>query len=139
MMETRLSSKRASSRSGQGVCRKADERRRDAMRFHAGESNGSLEDNLVSMQLEIYFKSKQEVELKLIDEGKVLDVCIIPLDTTFDNMLVTSIDKILKENRMDLVSLKIVQVTGLTDEHSTSVKIAQTVAKAINTMINGQN
>ena len=115
------------------------ERRRDAMRFHAGESNGSLEDNLVSMQLEIYFKSKQEVELKLIDEGKVLDVCIIPLGTTVDNMLVTSMDKILKEKRMDLVSLKIVQVTGLTDEHSTSVKIAQTVAKAINTMINGQN
>lgn len=53
------------------------------------------------------------------------------VDIHFDTLLVTSIDKILKKNRMDILSLSEVEVGGNANESSSAYQIVQTVVKAI--------
>src|SRR5438046_2347458 len=95
--------------------------------------------------LEIKFQKDKKLELKLTQNGQLVDMLIMPIDPAlgdkhknspgqlvpksgvdihFDNMLVTSIDKILKRNRIESLSLKIVKVGGLVDKSSVAYNIA---------------
>lgn len=107
------------------------------------------------MELIIYFENKQNVEVRLAQGGQVIAVSTIPLDphtkraeaasqpaentarsgvrvdNHFDTKLVTSIDKILKENRIETSSLKTVKVQGSVDSSSVAYNIALAVAAAL--------
>ena len=83
------------------------------------------------MELKIILKNKESVELQLIDEKQVQDMLIMPLDFSFDKVLVTSIDKLLKRNRIKKVSLPRVVLEGFEDESSMSSLIARTVVEAL--------
>jgi hypothetical protein len=71
------------------------------------------------------------VKVKLKRDGGLLGEVDFPLDIHFDTVLVTSIDKILKENRIDRVSPLDVLLEGFDDEASMSYLIARTVAGAL--------
>lgn len=53
------------------------------------------------------------------------------INTDFDTLLVTSIDKFLKKNRISPLSLSKIVVKGASNKTSTSRKIAEVVASAI--------
>ena len=86
------------------------------------------------MELIIYFENKQIVELRLMRDGRNLDMLMVPIDIHFDTVLVTSIDKLLKRNRIDPLSLGGVSVTGQTDQSSVAYHIACSVAAAIKSL-----
>jgi len=67
----------------------------------------------------------------LTDEGRILDELIIPIDNSFDTLLVTSIDKIFKKNRIDKSSLKVVNVAPETDNGSVAYRTARAVGEAL--------
>ena len=83
------------------------------------------------MKLKIIKKNKETVEAQLIDNGRVIDMLIMPLDFRFDTVLVTSIDKLLKRNRIARVSPFAVILEGFEEESSMSFLIAKTVAEAL--------
>ena len=83
------------------------------------------------VDLEIIFNSKPEVELRLSRDGEIFDLLMVPLDSHFDTVLVTVIDKILKRNRIEPLSLTIVNVEGLADPSSVAYHIALAVAAAL--------
>jgi hypothetical protein len=79
----------------------------------------------------IIHKQGTEISLKLFTDGPLIRELIFPLDIHFDTMLVSSIDKILKENRIDRVSPLEVVLEGFDDESSMSSLIAHTVVEAL--------
>lgn len=83
------------------------------------------------MELRILYKNKETVELQLTEKSKIVDMLIIPLDFNFDTVLVTSIDKIFKRNRIERASLLEVSLEGFDDKSSMVSLIAQTVAEAL--------
>ena len=83
------------------------------------------------MELKIIKKNKQVVEVQLIENKELIDMLIIPLDFNFDTVLVTSIDKLLKKNRISRVSLFGIVLEGFGDESSMSSLIAKTVVEAL--------
>ena len=83
------------------------------------------------MELKVIKKNKETAEVQLVDNSQVIDVLIIPLDFRFDTVLVTSIDKLLKRNRITKVSSLSVVLEGFEDESSMSSLIAKTVVEAI--------
>ena len=83
------------------------------------------------MELIIHFKTGREVELRLCRSGQVIDQLIIGVDFNFDTVLVTSIDKIIKRNRIEKSSLNTVKVSSEEDLSSVAFRVAQAVAEAI--------
>ena len=83
------------------------------------------------MELKIIKKNKESVEVQLTEKGEVLDMLIMPLDFRFDTVLVTSIDKLFKRNRISRVSPPDIVLEGFEDESSMSSLIAKTVAEAL--------
>ncbi|MBX4190106.1 hypothetical protein KW791_02315 [Candidatus Parcubacteria bacterium] len=81
--------------------------------------------------LTIHLKNKVECELELAKGEAVLDTLAFPLDIHFDTMLVTSIDKILKKNRIETSSLKKVNIAGFVAESSVAYHIASSVKAAL--------
>jgi len=84
------------------------------------------------MELEINFKTGQEVEIYLQKNGQNIDQLIIGVDFHFDTVLVTSIDKLLKKNKIDKSSLNKAKVCMKEDFSSVAFRTAQAVAEAIN-------
>ena len=56
---------------------------------------------------------------------------IMPLDFNFDTVLVTSIDKLLKRNRITKVSSLDIVLEDFEDESSASSMVVRTVAEAL--------
>jgi hypothetical protein len=85
------------------------------------------------MELIIYFEpDSPQTVLRLMDDEHLIDELIIGVDIHFDTVLVTSIDKLLKKNRIEQSSLKLVSVAPKTDNGSVAYRTAQAVAEAIN-------
>ncbi len=84
-------------------------------------------------ELIIEFKDKKEIELKLLKNKEVLDMLTIKLDIHLDTLLVTSIDKILKRNRIDTLSLSDVRVAGSVEPSSVAYLVAKAIAEALKT------
>lgn len=83
------------------------------------------------VKLEILFKEDKKVELNLSDGKERIDQLIIGLDFNFDNLLVTSIDKLFKRNKIDKSSIKVVTVAPETDNGSVAYRTAQAVGEAL--------
>lgn len=92
--------------------------------------------------LEIHFNSPVEIELRLERDGSLLErVLAWPapaeivdktgIDFHFDTMLVTTVDKILKRNKILAVSLDKVLVTGQYEQSSVSYFVTLAVASAL--------
>ena len=79
----------------------------------------------------VIHKEGKEIQLMLEVGGAVVGKVDFPLDIHFDTMLVTSIDKLLKENRIDRVSPLETVLEGFDDESSMSSLIAHTVIEAL--------
>lgn len=83
------------------------------------------------MELKIIKKNKKRAEVRITKNGEVVDMLIMPLDFSFDTVLVTSIDKLLKRNRIRKVSPLDIILEGFEDESSTSSLVAKTVIEAL--------
>ena len=73
------------------------------------------------------------IKVFLKDKSTLVDEEVFPLDIHFDTGLLTSIDKILKRNRIDKVSPLEIGLEGFADESSVSSMIARTVVEALKT------
>jgi len=86
------------------------------------------------MNLIINFTKKRgEVEMKLKKGGKLIDVLTFDFEANLDSVLILAVDKILKRNRIETLSLKTVKVSGNVDKSSSAYKIARTFIEAIKT------
>ncbi len=83
------------------------------------------------VKLKIILKDKRTAELQLLENEALLDMLIIPIDIHFNTVLVTSIDKILKKNRIDKVSPLDTALEGFDDESSMVSLIVRTVVEAL--------
>ncbi len=83
------------------------------------------------MDLIIYFKKIGEVELQL-KRGRVLtDTLAFEFEANLDSVLIAAVDKIMKRNKIETLSLKTVKVSGKVNKESSAYKIAQTFIEAI--------
>ena len=84
------------------------------------------------MNLIINFtKNRGEVELKLKENGKLIDTLTFDFEANLDLVLISAVDKILKRNKIDTSSLKTVSVSGNIEKGSSAYKIAQTFIEAV--------
>ena len=84
------------------------------------------------MNLIINFtKNRGEVELKLLEGKKLIDSLTFNFDANLDEVLILTVDKILKRNRIESLSLKTVKVAGNIEQSSSAYKIAETFIEAI--------
>ncbi len=83
------------------------------------------------MDLIINFTKKRgEVELKL-QKGRVcIDTLTFDFEANLDSVLISTVDKILKRNKIETLSLKTVKIGGDIDKNSSAYKIALTFCKA---------
>ena len=85
-----------------------------------------------NIEINIVFDGPARIAtLQLFQRGQLMDELIIPLDMNFDTLLVTSIDKILKRNRIDIVHLTKGTISGIVDKSSVAYGIAFTVLEAL--------
>lgn len=82
------------------------------------------------MELVIYFKKIGEVQLRLLRGREVVSALDFSFYANLDDLLISSVDKILKENRIEALSLKTISVEGNVDKNSSAYKIAVTFSKA---------
>ncbi len=85
---------------------------------------------LKTMELLLYFKKIGEIEVRLTKAGKLIDALDFSFYGNLDDLLISSVDKILKENRIETLSLKTVKVEGNFDKNSSAYKIAVSFAEA---------
>ena len=98
------------------------------------------------MNLIINFTEKRgEVELKLQEgpdfiedprrkgrrDKKLIDSLTFNFEANLDKMLISGVDKILKRNRINPMSLKTIETAGEVDKFSSAHKIAETFIEAI--------
>ena len=84
------------------------------------------------MNLIINFTEKRgEVVLKLQEGRRLIDILTFDFEANLDSVLISGVDKILKRNRIETLSLKTVKVTGNIEKSSSAYKIAQTFIEAI--------
>ena len=82
------------------------------------------------MDLIINFKDLGKIGLEL-KQGRVsIDTLDFSFQGNLDDVLITSVDKFLKKNRINALSLKTVRVDGRVDQNSSAYKIALTFIKA---------
>jgi hypothetical protein len=79
----------------------------------------------------VIHKEGATIGLKLYVAESLVGEVDFPLDIHFDTMLVSAIDRILKENRIDRVSPLETVLEGFDDESSMSSLIAQTIIEAL--------
>lgn len=78
------------------------------------------------MELIINFKDRGKVELQLKYGRVLIDSLTFEFESNLDMVLISAVDKILKENRIEELSLKTVRVEGDIDKNSSAYKIVQT-------------
>src|SRR3990167_8573189 len=84
------------------------------------------------MNLIINFTEKRgEVELKLLNGKRLIDTLTFEFEANLDSVLISAVDKIMKRNRIETLSLKTVKVAGEVDKFSSVHKIVQTFIEAI--------
>ena len=84
------------------------------------------------MNLIINFTEKRgEGVLELMEGKKCIDTLTFKFEANLDSVLIAAVDKIIKRNRIETLSLKTVKVSGKVDKGSSAYKIAQTFIEAI--------
>lgn len=82
------------------------------------------------MELVLNFKNIGEVEIRLRNGKRLIDTLDFSFRGNLDNLLISSVDKILKENRIEALSLKTLRIGGKVDSNSSAYKIALAFVKA---------
>lgn len=86
------------------------------------------------MELLINQIERNKLRLKLKEGKQVLDTVDFAFDKNVDTLLIGSIDKFLKRNKIDILSLKTVNVSGDIDKNSSLYKVIQTWIAAVKTI-----
>ena len=71
------------------------------------------------------------MELKLQEGKRLIDTLTFEFEANLDSVLISAVDKIIKRNRIETLSLKTVKVLGNVEKSSSAYKIAQTFIEAI--------
>ena len=71
------------------------------------------------------------MELKLQEGRKCIDTLTFGFEANLDSVLISAVDKILKRNRIETLSLKTVKVSGNIEKSSSAYTIARTFREAI--------
>lgn len=87
-----------------------------------------------NVALIIEFTGFKQVRLLLTRDGKHLDAVDFAFDSNLDTVLIDSIDKLLKKNTIDPLSLHAVNVTGDVDKDSSAYKVAVACAQALKSL-----
>ena len=82
-------------------------------------------------RLELHFPGRHQLRLKLSQNGGVLDTLDFSFQGDLDTVLLEGVDKFLKKNRIDLLTLGDISVTGDIDEESSAYKVAHTWIAAV--------
>ena len=83
------------------------------------------------MDLIINFKDFGKIRLELKQRSMFIDALDFSFHANLDDLLITSVDKIFKRNRIETLSLKTIKVAGNVDKNSSAYKIAQTFIEAV--------
>lgn len=85
------------------------------------------------MELTIYlYKDPNKLRCVLENKGKVIDSTYFSLKGHFDSLLIDSIDRFFKRNKINPLSLNRAKTRGRLNKVSSSHKIAKTVVIALN-------
>lgn len=87
------------------------------------------------MILVFRFMARGQGEVALTEANKQLDIESFEFHRNLDMVLLETIDKLLKRNRITLLSLEKVSIEGDIEQNSLAYTIAKTCAEAIETMI----
>ena len=82
------------------------------------------------MDLIINFKDIGKIRLELKQGRVLIDALDFSFQGNLDDMLIAGVDKILKRNRIDALSLKTIKIEGDVDKNSSAYKIALTFVQA---------
>ena len=87
------------------------------------------------MQLVVNQKTNRSLELVLKHGKRPIDAVDFSFDKNLDTLLIDSIDKFLKRNKIDILSLKTVQIKGFggqgIDKNSSLYKMVRTWLSAV--------
>ena len=86
---------------------------------------------MVFVTLEIRFEQHNRVSLLVKNNTKVIDQADFSFERNLEQVLIAGLDKILNKNKMSLLSLKRVRITGKVRKDSLSYQIAQAFKKAL--------
>ena len=86
------------------------------------------------MHLLISQKGERELEVALMDGDRQVDAVDFGFDKNLDTLLIDSIDKFLKRNKIDPLSIQSVQVSPDIDKNSSLYKIVRTFQSALETL-----
>ena len=82
------------------------------------------------MDLIINFANIGKITLELKQGKKWIDALDFSFHGNLDDLLISSVDKVLKKNRIEASSLKTIKVEGNVDKNSSAFKIAFTFVQA---------
>ena len=83
------------------------------------------------MTLEIFFEIHNQVSLIIKNGLKDIDRVDFEFNRNLEHVLISGLDKVLNKNKMSLLSLKRVRITGKVSKNSLSYLIAQAFKKAL--------
>ncbi|OGN11643.1 MAG: hypothetical protein A3C71_00840 [Candidatus Yanofskybacteria bacterium RIFCSPHIGHO2_02_FULL_43_15c] len=81
--------------------------------------------------LEIVFEKTNSISLVIKRGTRTIDRAGLSFERNLEQVLIVGLDKILNKNRMSLLSLKRVRITGKVRKDSLSYQIAQAFKKAL--------
>lgn len=83
------------------------------------------------MELVIFFKNNKNIELRLFREKKLIDALDFSFSINLDTLLIEAVDKFLKKNRIELLSLHRITITGDVDKNSSAYTVVKTWISAV--------
>ena len=83
------------------------------------------------MRLLFNVKNRENVEIKLIKNKRLIDKTNLTVGQDFDTVLIRALDKILHKNIIEKLSLKSVQISGEMTVGALSSMILKTTAEAL--------
>lgn len=83
------------------------------------------------LKVSITFKSNRHVSVALDSGKESLGHVDFSFDNNLETLLIATIDKLLKKNRIDPSSLNKVRIGGVIDKNSLAYRIARTVVRAL--------
>ncbi len=86
---------------------------------------------MAKAMLEIVFTGYKRMRMILKRKRVVLAAVDFPFDKNLDTLLIVNLDKLLKQTRIDPLSLTEVSVRGDVDKNSSAYKIAKSFAVAL--------
>jgi hypothetical protein len=84
--------------------------------------------------LKIHYLGERKIEITLNEGKAVLDTVNFEFDKNLDTLLIESVDKVLKRNKIDITSLKNIGLVGDIDKNSSLYKIVESFKSAVDNL-----